>query len=613
MIYAMERELFPYFKPYWHCCDRLNFSLDGEHPIGASQHQKIVVIDDCLAFSGGLDLTKCRWDTSEHFAEDDRRTDPEGNLYPPFHDVHFVVEGEPANALGELARERWVRAGNSAPVALSESASADNWPASVKPALKNIKIGIARTFPEYNNQKEIREVETLYIDSIRAAKNFIYIENQYLSSEIIKNTLIKKLEEEQGPEIIIVLPEKITGWLEHNTMDVIRSKLLKALTDADKHHRLRIFYVRLSQKPHLSLMIHGKVMIIDDRFARVASSNLSNRSMGLDSECDLAIESTDSEPCTAQIKRFRQTLIAEHLDKTIDEVTKAEHEKNSLSEAIESLQGNNHSFIELDFDPNPDIEIYVPDTNLLDPEKPVKPEEFFAQVFSSDKPPGAFKFWLKSGIFLLALLIMITIWHATPASEYLNPKKLVIVGNWLDKQPMTPVLVICGYMLASFFAVPITILIVATISVFGAWYGSLYAMAGAELSAITSFLSGRFLGKKFINSFIGSQYNRLGRTLSRNGMLMTITLRIIPVAPFSVINLVAGISKIKFMDFAIGNFIGILPGIISGSLLIDQFLKLIKQQQIGTFVVLILSVIVIIPLFLGFKYFLKKKNTQFFK
>ncbi|MDH3622457.1 MAG: hypothetical protein OEQ49_01190 [Myxococcales bacterium] len=78
MIYAMEREFFPQYKLRWKSHDRVRFCLDGEHPLGASQHQKIVVVDDCLGFCGGLDLSQWRWDTCEHRVEDERRKDPKG-------------------------------------------------------------------------------------------------------------------------------------------------------------------------------------------------------------------------------------------------------------------------------------------------------------------------------------------------------------------------------------------------------------------------------------------------------------------------------------------------------------------------------------------------------
>jgi phosphatidylserine/phosphatidylglycerophosphate/cardiolipin synthase-like enzyme len=110
VIYVMEREILPLFNLGWKTHPRIRFRMDGEHPVGASQHQKIVVVDDLLAFCGGIDLTKNRWDTPEHRTKDPRRVNPDGKPYRPFHDVQAAVAGPAAAALGDLFRERWRRA-----------------------------------------------------------------------------------------------------------------------------------------------------------------------------------------------------------------------------------------------------------------------------------------------------------------------------------------------------------------------------------------------------------------------------------------------------------------------------------------------------------------------
>jgi phosphatidylserine/phosphatidylglycerophosphate/cardiolipin synthase-like enzyme len=78
MIYALEREWLPMFKLGWATNRRIHFFMDDQHPTGASQHQKVVVIDDRVAFSGGIDLTGNRWDTPRHRIDDPLRTNPRG-------------------------------------------------------------------------------------------------------------------------------------------------------------------------------------------------------------------------------------------------------------------------------------------------------------------------------------------------------------------------------------------------------------------------------------------------------------------------------------------------------------------------------------------------------
>jgi hypothetical protein len=61
MVYTLEREPFPRQRMGRRTHPRLVFELDGQHPLGASHHEKLVVIDDRLAFIGGMDLGRRRW------------------------------------------------------------------------------------------------------------------------------------------------------------------------------------------------------------------------------------------------------------------------------------------------------------------------------------------------------------------------------------------------------------------------------------------------------------------------------------------------------------------------------------------------------------------------
>lgn len=102
MIYAMEREFLPMFQFGWRTDDSVHFAMDGKHPLGASHHQKVVVIDDKLALLGGFDLARNRWDTPKHAPDDPRRINSKRQSYGPFHDVQAMVQGPGASCLGEL-------------------------------------------------------------------------------------------------------------------------------------------------------------------------------------------------------------------------------------------------------------------------------------------------------------------------------------------------------------------------------------------------------------------------------------------------------------------------------------------------------------------------------
>jgi phosphatidylserine/phosphatidylglycerophosphate/cardiolipin synthase-like enzyme len=154
---------------------RMHFAIDGAHPIGAVHHQKIAVIDDAVAFCGGVDLTVDRWDTRAH-QHDSRSRRTMGRSYGPRHEVAAAVDGAAARALGEQARTRWRTATDQslAPVDAKHTA----WPRRLEPTLRNVDIGIARTLPELEYRREVREVEALNLAaSRRHATPFIWRTN----------------------------------------------------------------------------------------------------------------------------------------------------------------------------------------------------------------------------------------------------------------------------------------------------------------------------------------------------------------------------------------------------------------------------------------------------
>ena len=123
---------------------------------GASHHQKIIVVDDAVAFVSGYDLTRCRWDTSEHACKDPRRVDHRGVPYGPFHDVGIVVAGDCARALGDLASERWLRATGQPAQRTAGSLAADAWPDGVAIEATSIDVAIARTEPAFDGTTRCR-------------------------------------------------------------------------------------------------------------------------------------------------------------------------------------------------------------------------------------------------------------------------------------------------------------------------------------------------------------------------------------------------------------------------------------------------------------------------
>jgi phosphatidylserine/phosphatidylglycerophosphate/cardiolipin synthase-like enzyme/membrane protein DedA with SNARE-associated domain len=616
MIYAMEREFFPRYKLKWLTHRRIHFCLDGEHPIGASQHQKVIVIDDAVAFSGGFDLSKWRWDTPEHLPDNELRVDPDGNSYPPFHDVQMVVDGEAAFALAQLVRQRWQRACGELPLEVNQRRVDAPWPDSVKPDFKETSVAICRTLPQYKEYDEIREVERLYLDSIAQARRYIYIENQYLSSYRIGEALKERLIDEDGPEVIMVLPLKTGGWIEQHTMDVLRGRILRILMEADLHDRLRVYFPRLAMDSDITLMVHAKIMVIDDCFVRVGSANLSNRSLGFDSECDLAIAGEEGSDTAQVISSFRNRLLAEHLGVSVAEVAEvveAVAGHGSLIEAVESLRGGDRTlmpFAEKVNEKHEKLDQWLPESELLDPEKPLEPEEFLDYLIRPEHQRPAYRQFLKIIITIAMVLALAALWRWTPLGRYLNIETVTGTAMWLKVHPLSPVLVPFCYVVLGVISFPVTLLIMVTIIVYGPWWGIWYAMLGTTLSAVMMFLLGHLLGKNIVSKFSGSLINRVNQRLSQAGLMAVIFFRIIPVAPFSLINLIAGVSAISLRDFFLGTLIGIIPGIAAIAFLADRLTESLRQPDLLSFTILFAVIAVLGAGLVGFRRWLKQRYVR---
>ena len=357
----------------WKMHPRITLRLDGKHPFASSHHQKIVVIDDCLAFCGGIDMTEGRWDTRAHLDDDPRRTSAAGKPLKPWHDATTAFDGPAARALGDLARDRWRIASGEVLAPISDSAGC--WPDGLVPTFRDVPLAIARTRPEIPDVHPAFEIEQMYLDLIARAKRVIYAESQYFASRRIAQAIARRLVEEDPPEIVIINPVSAQGWLEPLAMDTARAQLVEALRKLDHRGRLRIYHPVTDRGDEI--YVHAKLTIVDDTYLRVGSSNFNNRSMRLDTECDvmLAAERPGTEANRAGITALRDDLLAEHLAMRPEEVTQAIARHGSLIAMIEASrvpQGQGRTLIPYEIPELSDFEAWLADNEILDPEGPDK-------------------------------------------------------------------------------------------------------------------------------------------------------------------------------------------------------------------------------------------------
>ena len=580
VIYALERQWMPTAEPGWRRHRRLSYQVDDHHPVGASHHQKLVVIDDAVAFVGGLDLSKSRWDTREHLSRDPRRVDADGVVYAPFHDVQMMVSGDAASALGDLARNRWFNATGRRLSAPPPRSVEEVWPPRVNPDLTECPVAIMRTQPRYEELEEQREIEQAYLSAIKRARRSIYIESQYFTAQAISHALAQRLSEHDGPDVVLVLRQHCDGWLERRTMDSLRAQLLHEVELADHYGRLRVYApVVPGEAGAEPVAVHSKLLIVDDEFVCIGSANVSNRSMGFDTECNLAVEACGQARVQSAIAAFRNGLLAEHLGVDPEVVANQIQTCGSLAAATDALRGGGRTLADDCFEAMPPSDAMIPEHALVDPERPMAADHLLAGVgFRRERARIVRR--AMAGLTLLAgMAILAAAWRWTALGQFLDVEALVSYAQALGRSPLGLISVMGGYLIGGLLAVPVTLLLVVTILAFGPWFGALFALTGSLLSAITLFGLGRVLGSYRIRRLAGSRVEHLSRRMAERGLWAVLLVRILPIAPFSVINLIAGASSVSWRHFVLGTVVGMLPGIAIMATFVSGLEKAVREPS----------------------------------
>ena len=567
MVFGTDREFPPIYGFGWKPERRVHLRYDDTHPIAGCQHQKIVLIDDAVAFVGGIDLTVRRWDTSEHLPDDPRRT-AYGKPYPPFHDLMVAVDGDAARALASIARERWQCATGRRLNPVSERA--DPWPQALSPDFTAIDIGIARTMPPRGEKGAVREVENLYLDMIASAKRSIYIENQYFTAPRIAAALERRLAEPDGPEIVLVLRLLSHGWLEEHTMHVLRTRLIQRLQAADRHGRFNAYYPHLpGLREGCCLDVHSKVMIVDDTILRVGSSNLCSRSMAVDAECDVAIESLGEPAVADKIRAFRDRLLSEHLDVSPDTLNRTLHSKGSLHKAIGTLYSPGRSlraFRELPSWPESIVQVAA----VADPDEPIALESLMAERALEEETGAAKPAWANLLLGIGIIVALAAAWRFTPLAHVVTPDKVIGWAKDFADTWWAPLLVIAAYTPACFVMFPRPLITLAGVIAFGPWLGFLYALAGIVGSALVTYYLGRKMKRDTVRRLAGQKLDRMVEVLKKHGLIAMTLLRLVPVAPFAVEGIVAGAVRLRLWHLTVGTAIGMIPGTLAATVFGDQ-------------------------------------------
>ncbi|HZO12122.1 MAG TPA: VTT domain-containing protein [Polyangiaceae bacterium] len=608
IVYALER---PWLMAQRWKVDghrRVRFHPDCAHPFGASHHQKVVVIDDALAFAGGLDITSHRWDTPEHAQYDPWRKLPSGIPYGPFHDVQCAVDGAAARALGDLVRLRWEACTCEKLRPLTRVTTPAPWPASTEPWIEDVPVGILRTHPAHDRLEPANEIARFTERAFAAARERIYIESMYLTSQAIGRALCERLREPDGPEIVIVLSEKSEGWLEHNTMDALRDGLLRELHAADRHGRLGVYFPRLGGSK--SLTLHSKVMVIDDEVLRIGSANLTNRSLSLDTECDVATEASGRDDVRAACRRARHALVAEHLGVKQKVLAEAERELGSLNAAITALASDSgRTLSHIHTAETPSVAFSETALALADPMEPIDANELVSDLVGPEERRRVPRRALALGAITLLVLVCAALWQLTD----LGDRGTAVVEGWLAHAPRSMLFISVTVLLfaaLTSLGLPVTVAIGACALTLGTWIGFVVAALGSFTSSVVGYSLGRALGGEFVERQSNRSVESIKNALRKGGILSIVTLRVIPVAPFAVVNMAAGAARVSARDFVIGTVVAMTPGILGLSVLIDRIMAALRHPTFGAWTVVGALLLAMAALFAGIMKWARRRRQS---
>lgn len=166
--------------------------------------------------------------------------------------------------------------------------------------------------------------------------------------------------------------------------------------------------------------------------------------------------------------------------------------------------------------------------------------------------------------------------------DYYTAHKLIMVAGFM-----------AVYILQTALSLPgAAILSLAAGAIFGSITGTVYAVIAATLGAAGAFLVTRYLLRDAVLSRFGSKLEGMNRELEARGFSYLLFLRLVPVFPFFLINLAAGLTRLPFKTFFFGTLLGIIPGgfvyVNAGASLatIDSLSEIVSPRVLGSFALL---------------------------
>jgi uncharacterized membrane protein YdjX (TVP38/TMEM64 family) len=294
--------------------------------------------------------------------------------------------------------------------------------------------------------------------------------------------------------------------------------------------------------------VHAKALIVDDRILYIGSANLTNRSMGLDTECGIVVEAEPDSIAASAIAETRFGLLAEHLGTSSDEVRRQVNAHGSLVQALDTMTGGERTLCSLQTELPSAFDPVGPNFNPADMEQPIHAHGMLALFLPEDSEIQRFKnlwhIWLGASLFVLAAAV---IWGDQILSW---TRWLFATGHAVPADNMQTWLIALGaYGVSSIGFVPLSVPLAVTLAIMPTVGGVAISFVGGILSALVMYGLGRFLKRSWIVWLATATVNKISKRLATRSVFASAELTFAYGIPYPLINLVSGANRISVPKF----------------------------------------------------------------
>jgi uncharacterized membrane protein YdjX (TVP38/TMEM64 family) len=215
-------------------------------------------------------------------------------------------------------------------------------------------------------------------------------------------------------------------------------------------------------------------------------------------------------------------------------------------------------------------------------------------------------------LFILGTLAIVglgLLWKYTPLAELIQPAKLAAKVERFGDTPWGPVVMLALFVIGGFVMMPLLALLAATALVFDPLAAIAIALTGALLNAAAVYLAGAKLIREWAEHSFGDAIARVRKALQARGVIAVAMVRMVPIAPFSLVNVAAGMIGVPFRDYLFGTFLGLAPGPVLICVFGSELKDLLRDPSPGRVVAVVAIAAAWILLSLTIQRFVSRRNA----